>query len=88
VHLPNTKIYNNNLVVELRINLGWFTDEQALKLQNLFLSTNVYLHNLQENTFNAVIVTDKSFEEKRYKDNKAINKYSIKVEYNQLKNIK
>ena len=88
VHLPNTKIYNNNLVVELKINLGWFTDEQSLKLQNLFLSTNVYLHDLQENKFNSVIITDKSFEEKRYRDNKAINKYSIKVEYNQIKNIK
>lgn len=87
-YLPNTKIYNNGITTELKINLGWFTDEQVLKLPNLFLSTNVYLHDLQENKFDSVIITDKSFEEKKYKEGKAINKYSIKVEYNQIKNIK
>lgn len=86
--LPYIESYNTEWNTEVKINLGWFTDEQAQRLIHLFTSKMVYLHNVKTNEITPIRITDNQFEEKRYKDNRAISKYSIKAVYNQNKNIK
>ncbi len=86
--LPYIESYDTEWNTEVKINLGWFTDDQAKRLIHLFTSKMVYLHNIKTNEITPIRITDNQFEEKRYKDNRAISKYSIKAVYNQNKNIK
>lgn len=82
-----TNIYNNNITTELKINLGWFTDEQSVELVELFTSTKVYLHDLNDDKIIPITITSKSFDEKQYQENRTMNKYSLNATINQNKNI-
>ena len=64
---------------------GWLTDEEAERLaDNLFPSTDVYLHLLDTDEMLPVIITDTSVEHKTYENQKdQLVSYKINVESSQ-----
>lgn len=82
-NLRTIEQYKNDITTKLKINLGWFTDEQSAKLINLFSSPLVYIHNFAEDLILPVIITDKSLSEKKYIEGKTVNKAVINVELNE-----
>ena len=86
--LQSNKGYLNDITTDFKINLGWFEDDEITQLYNLFLSSNVYLHDLSSDVIYPLQITSSSLEEKRYAETKTLNKYSINVTLNQNKNIK
>lgn len=81
--VQNDIIYQNDITQELKINLGYFTDEQSKKMINLFSSPLVYIHDILANNICPIKITDNSLKEKKYIDGRAVNKYTIKAELNQ-----
>ena len=76
--------YLNTITSSWTLYTGYLNDEQASKMYNLLESTQVYLHNLKDNTITPVLITDTSCEYKTYK-NQGKNKfyYTINVESSQ-----
>ena len=64
---------------------GYLSDEEAERLaNNLFPSTQVWFHNLVDNTIHPVVITDASVDHKTYDNqgNKLVA-YDINIEYSQ-----
>ena len=78
--------YLNTITSSWTLYTGYLNDEQASKMYNLLESTQVYLHNLKDNTITPVLITDTSCEYKTY-TNQGKNKfyYTINVEASQDK---
>lgn len=76
--------YLNTITSSWTLYTGYLNDEQASKMYNLLESTQVYLHNLKDNTITPVLITDTSCEYKTY-TNQGKNKfyYTINVESSQ-----
>ena len=76
--------YLNTITSSWTLYTGYLNDEQASKMHNLLESTQVYLHNLKDNTITPVLITDTSCEYKTY-TNQGKNKfyYTINVESSQ-----
>lgn len=76
--------YLNTITSRWTLYTGYLNDEQASKMYNLLESTQVYLHNLKDNTITPVLITDTSCEYKTY-TNQGKNKfyYTINVESSQ-----
>ncbi len=76
--------YLNTITSSWTLYTGYLNDEQASKMYNLLESTQVYLHNLKDNTITPVLITDTSCEYKTY-TNQGKNKfyYTINVEASQ-----
>lgn len=76
--------YLNTITSSWTLYTGYLNDEQASKMYNLLESTQVYLHNLKDNTITPVLITDTNCEYKTY-TNQGKNKfyYTINVESSQ-----
>lgn len=76
--------YLNTITSSWTLYTGYLNDVQASKMYNLLESTQVYLHNLKDNTITPVLITDTSCEYKTY-TNQGKNKfyYTINVESSQ-----
>lgn len=75
----------NEIRPSWELHTGWLTDEQAERLvRNLLPSTQVYLHDLNEDKYYPVNITDTQAEYKTYANqgNKLVA-YTIKVEGSQ-----
>lgn len=78
--------YLNTIVPSWTLHTGYLTDEQASKMFHLIESTEVYLHNLNDDTITPVLITDTSCEYKTYSNNgKKLPSYTINVEASQEK---
>lgn len=76
--------YLNTIVPSWTLYTGYMTDEQASKMFHLLESTEVYLHNLNDDTITPVLITDTSCEYKTYTNNgKTLPSYIINVEASQ-----
>ena len=70
-----------------KLTTGWLTDEQSKILaENLLPSTQVWFHNLKDDTIHPVVITDTSVKYKTYENegNKLVA-YDINIEYSQAK---
>ena len=70
-----------------KLTTGWLTDEQsAILAENLLPSTQVWFHNLIDDTIHPVVITDTSVKHKTYgnEGNKLVA-YDINIEYSQAK---
>ena len=68
-----------------KLTTGWLTDEESERLaDNLLPSTQVWFHNLVDNTIHPVVITDSSVKHKTYSNegNKLVA-YDINIEYSQ-----
>lgn len=76
--------YLKGIDKKIKMNTGWLTEEQSLRMDNLLESNRIYLENLEDGTIIPVIITDTSFDYKTTANQgkKAIN-YTINVQYSQ-----
>lgn len=76
--------YLNEVQKAWEVNTGFLTDEQSRKMHHLLESTNVYLHDLEENKVYPVTITDNEVEYKTFtgEDCKMAN-YLIKAQFAQ-----
>lgn len=67
------------------LNTGWLSDEEATRLaENVFPSTQVYLHLLDDDEILPVVITDTQVEHKTYENqNNQLVSYKINVEASQ-----
>lgn len=78
--------YLNTITANWVLYTGNLTNEQSAKMYHLIESTNVYLHNLEENKIIPVTITDTSMEYKTYTNQgKRRFYYTINVEASQDK---
>lgn len=75
----------NEIRPSWELHTGWLTDEQAERLvKNLLPSTQVYLHDLVDDEYFPVNITDTSADYKTYENQgKKLVAYTIKVEGSQ-----
>ena len=84
--LFGTKNYMNIINTTYKLYTDWMNDEEASKMFNLLESTEVYLHNLEEDKIIPVIITNKNCEFKTFKNNgRKKFYYTIEVEEAQHK---
>ena len=64
---------------------GWLTDEESERLvDNLLPSTQVWFHNLLDDTIHPVVITDSSIKRKTYSnEGNQLVSYDINIEYSQ-----
>lgn len=55
-----------------QLNTGLLTDEQAKKIDELIYSPKIWLHNLDEDTITACLITNTSYSIKSYKPNRIV----------------
>ena len=60
--------YQNDITDKIQFNTGFLSDAQSQKMQNLFTSTEVYVHNLKTGEIKTGIITDSTYTEKTYKN--------------------
>lgn len=78
--------YLNTIVPSWTLYTGHMSDEESSKMHHLLESTEVYLHNLIDDTITPVLITDTSCEYKTYSNNgKKLPSYIINVEASQEK---
>lgn len=76
--------YLNTIVPSWTLYTGHMTDEEASRMHHLLESTEVYLHNLNDDTITPVLITDTNCEYKTYSNNgKKLPAYTINVEASQ-----
>lgn len=78
--------YLNEITTTWVLNTDWLTDDEASRMYHLLESTNVILHNLEDDTLTDVIIKNNSCEYKTFSNNgkKKFN-YVIEVEETQRK---
>lgn len=79
------KVYHNEIVASYELHTSWLNDVQSSNLAfNLLSSNMVYIHNLEENTIEPVVIVDADATYKTFKNqgNKLCN-YTINVECSQ-----
>lgn len=64
-----TKNYLNVIAPTYKLYTDWLTDEEASKMFNLLESTEVYLHNLEDDTIQPINLTNSTCEYKTFKNN-------------------
>lgn len=76
-----TKKYLNTISTSYKLHTDWMTDDEASRMHHLLESTEVYLHNLEDDTIIPVNITNNSCEFKTFTNNgkKKFN-YEIDVE--------
>lgn len=92
------KAYNNTVVNDFgrnrflteitptwKLTTGWLTDEESERLvENLLPSTQVWFHNLLDNTIHPVVITDTQVKHKTYSnEGNQLVAYDINIEYSQ-----
>lgn len=78
--------YLNTIVPNWTLYTGYMSDEEASKMHHLLESTEVYLHNLNDDTITPVLITNTSCEFQTYSNNgKKLPAYTITVEASQEK---
>lgn len=76
--------YLNTIVPRWVLYTGYMTDEQASKMHHLIESTEVYLHNLKDDTITPVLITDTQCEYLTYTNNgRKLPSFTINVEASQ-----
>lgn len=72
--------YQTNITPKWELQTGWLSDEQSLKMYNLFGSHKVWLEDIQENKFYPVYITNSSVDYKTFTNNgKKKISYTINV---------
>lgn len=74
--------YNNNITTTYELHTDWFNDEEQSKLFHLIESTMVFIHNLETDVLEPVVITNSSFDYKTFKNNgkkKFNNKITVEV---------
>ena len=68
-----------------KLTTGWLTDDESKRLaDNLLPSTQVWFHNLAENTIHPVVITDSQVKHKTYSnEGYQLVSYDINIEYSQ-----
>ena len=68
-----------------KLTTGWLTDEQSERLaNNLIPSSEVYFHNLEDNTIHPCVITDTQVKHKTYSnEGQHLVSYEINIEYSQ-----
>ena len=76
-----TKKYMNTISTAYKLHTDWLNDDEASRMHHLLESTEVYLHNLEDDTIIPVNITNNSCEFKTFTNNgkKKFN-YEINVE--------
>lgn len=78
--------YNNQITTEYKLYTDWFTDEEQSKLHHLLESTEVYLHDLNNDVVMPCIITNTNCEWKTFTNNGKKKFYNeINVECSQMK---
>ena len=81
-----TKKYLNMINSTYRLYTDWMNDDEASRMHHLLESTEVYMHNLEDNTIIPVNITNNNCEYKTYSNNgKKKFYYEIDVEFAQHK---
>lgn len=77
--------YISELQNSYDVNTNLLTDEQATNIvDNLFTSNEVYLHNLNTDIINAVLITNNKVSYKRYSDNLELPYFTINIKESQI----
>lgn len=81
-----TKKYLNSITSTYKLFTDWLTDDEASRMHHLLESTEVYLHNLEDDTIIPVNLTNSNCEYKTFTNNgrKKFN-YTIECEFAQPK---
>lgn len=74
-----TKTYNVNAIVNVEANTNWLTESDALHMEELFTSPDVYMQN-ENNEYIPVVVTEKDYV-RQTKANDKLIQYIIQVQY-------
>ena len=69
------------------LNTGWLSDKEYPLFESLFVSPDLKLYDTENNISYKVIVVDKQFVEKTYKNQKKMFGFNIKVQINNNENI-
>lgn len=77
----NTSLYAIEQQDKLTFVSGYLTDEQSERMQYLLASPTVYVHDMVENTFFPIIITDTNITEQTFKqNNRKMANYTINAE--------
>lgn len=81
-----TKKYINIITPTYKLNTDLLTDDEASRMHNLIESTEVYLHDLEEDTIIPVNITNSTCEYKTFNNNgKKLFNYTVECEFAQPK---
>ena len=76
--MGGTRTYNVNAIETIEANTDWLTEEDAIHLEELFTSPDVYMQN-ENNEFEPVVVTERDYT-KQTKANDKLIQYVISVQ--------
>lgn len=81
-YIPRGTInFLNSYTKSFTCTTGWLSDEQAARMEHLFGSVDVYLCDLYEDRFMPVVLTDKTFEYKTFRNQGAhLVNYTIQMQ--------
>ena len=81
--------YQNDITDKIQFNTGFLKDDESKRMENLFTSTEVYVHNLKTGEIKAGVITDTSFTNKTYKNQgcKYFN-YTFNIELSNMRLVK
>lgn len=79
------KRFLTDIVPSWKLVTGWLSDEESERLvDNLFPSTEIWFHNLKDDTIHPCVITDASVVHKTYSNqNNQMVAYEINIEYSQ-----
>ena len=81
--------YQNDITDKIQFNTGFLKDDESKRMENLFTSTEVYVHNLKTGEIKAGVITDTSYTNKTYKNQgcKYFN-YTFNIELSNMRLVK
>ncbi len=74
----NTRI-QNTAERRLALNTGFMSDEESSRIDNLFLSPRVWVYDIETEQKRAVLISDTSFQTKKYRDGSSAINYTVNV---------